>query len=302
MPNQTHRSGKLCDEWRVAVIIASIGRRIEIGQLLPHLLSQTLPPWKIILSVEKDDDLPEHIPTGVEIIKGPRGLTTQRNRGLEAVIDECDVIVFYDDDFIPAKNSIAEIVNIFKKYPDIIASTGRVLADGVKKGGIEYSVSVELLKKSEIQNQDENIHDVDSLYGCNMALRTMAIGSIRFDETLPLYGWQEDVDFAGQLLVKGRVVSADTFQGVHRGVSKGRTPGTKLGYAQVINPLYLVKKGTMRRKKAYILILKNIIANHARFFSAEPFIDRRGRAKGNWIGLWYFLNGRVDPKEINRIK
>ncbi|WP_324481927.1 glycosyltransferase [Acidiphilium sp.] len=302
MTEQNHKIEKIFDEWKVAIIIASIGRRNEIEQLLPHLFSQTLPPWKVILSVEKNDDIPDGIPSAVEIIKGPRGLTAQRNRGLESVINNCDVIVFYDDDFIPARNSIAEIVKIFEKYPEIVASTGLVLADGVKKGGIEYDVSVDIVNNQSISNPPENIRDIDSLYGCNMALRAKAVGAIRFDETLPLYGWQEDVDFAGQLLVKGRIVSADTFQGVHRGVNKGRTPGAKLGYAQVVNPLYLFKKGTMRWKKALILVLKNIIANHMRLIWEEPFIDRRGRAKGNWIGLWHILTGSSDPRRINQIK
>ena len=108
-----------------------------------------------------------------------------------------------------------------------------------------------------------------------MAFRMSAVRNLRFDENLPLYGWQEDVDFAGQLLMKGRIVKTNAFSGVHRGVTRGRTPGVALGFSQIVNPIYLVNKGTMRRTKALKLMAKNLIANHLRSVRPEAFIDPR---------------------------
>ena len=34
---------------------------------------------------------------------GPRGLCAQRNRGVKAIADRCDVVVFFDDDYLPAR-------------------------------------------------------------------------------------------------------------------------------------------------------------------------------------------------------
>lgn len=291
---------------RVAVIAASLGRSEELGMLLVHLKRQTLAPVRIVLSVERDKDVPSTIQDGVEVIMGPRGLTAQRNRGLERVLGDCDIVVFYDDDFVPADDALERIAALFTVQQDIVGATGEVLLDGVKQGGITYSEArIAIAERSAaevITNRRETSENTDAAYGCNMAFRAAAIGMSRFDETLPLYGWQEDVDFTGQMLAKGRVVKSSCFAGVHRGVSKGRTRGINLGYSQIVNPAYLVNKGTMRRKKALVLAAKNMLANHVKLLHPEPFIDRSGRAKGNWIGLWHLTTGRAHPQKALQIR
>jgi GT2 family glycosyltransferase len=255
----------------------------------------------VVLSVERSSDLPERLPSGVQVIMGCRGLTIQRNRGLDRAIGNSDIIVFFDDDFVPAQDAIEKIVNLFEQNTDIIAATGTVLQDGVKYGGLPYKEALDVLERNKASANGRVVNAAtDSLYGCNMALRTEMLGDVRFDENLPLYAWQEDVDFTGQLLRKGRIVKTTAFAGVHRGVNKGRTPGLALGFSQIVNPIYLVRKGTMRRSKAVKLMAKNFIANHAKIICAEPFIDRVGRSKGNWLGLWHIMRGNCDPAAIPR--
>jgi GT2 family glycosyltransferase len=289
---------------RIAVIVASIGRSEEIGQLLQNLEQQTYLPSSIVLSVEKTSDLPGNIDPAVYVIMGPRGLPVQRNRGMEHVLRDSDIVVFFDDDFLPAKDALAEIARLFEGNEDIIGATGNVLSDGVKRGGVPYDEAVEILAKYEHARQSTPVVniDTDAAYGCNMAFRTAAIGACRFDEKLPLYAWQEDVDFTGQLLAKGRMVKTTAFSGVHRGVSKGRSPGLALGYSQIVNPAYLMRKGTMRRKKALLLMMKNFIANHAMLLFPEPLIDRAGRSHGNWLGLWDVVTGQSDPGKILHLR
>ena len=41
--------------------------------------------------------------------------------------------------------------------------------------------------------------------------------NLRFDENLPLYGWQEDVDFSLQIAPFGRLAKSDKLLGVHLG-------------------------------------------------------------------------------------
>jgi GT2 family glycosyltransferase len=223
---------------------------------------------------------------------------------LEHVLQDCDILVFFDDDFLPAKDALAEMIQLFAENEDIIGATGQVLSDGVKRGGVPYDEAVQVLAEHERHALEVPVvnTDTDAAYGCNMAFRAAAIGSCRFDEKLPLYAWQEDVDFTGQLLVKGRIVKTTAFSGVHRGVSKGRSPGFALGYSQMANPVYLMRKGTMRPPKAMRLMLKNFIANHARMLFPEPLIDRAGRSRGNWLGLWHIITGRSDPGVILRLR
>jgi len=284
---------------RIAVVVASLNRPEEIGQLLLALKAQSLQPSAIVLSVASNADLPPNLPPDVEIVMGGAGSSAQRNRGMELVLERSDAVVFFDDDFIPTKDALTGISRFFTTFPDAVGATGLVLHDGVKEGGITYESALQIVRAYEA-GPELPLRNEDFLfaYGCNMAFRTSAIGKIRFDENLPLYGWQEDMDFAGQISVHGKVIRTTSFAGVHRGVNKGRSSGVMLGFSQIINPTYLVRKGTMRPKKAATLIVKNLIANHVKVLMPEPFIDRSGRLRGNWLGLFHLLRGHADPTAV----
>jgi GT2 family glycosyltransferase len=290
-------------ELNIAIAIASIKRPDEIGQLLAQLEHQTLQPAQIILSLERRTDAPADLPAGAEIILGSKGLTAQRNRALNAVRQDCDVVVFYDDDYLPCDDALAGISELFSSNDDIAGATGWVLQDGITRGGLSYETALDCIAAYRANAASGKLtqHNIDELYGCNMAFRMSAVQELRFDEKLPLYAWQEDVDFAGQLIAKGRIVKTNAFCGVHRGVTRGRTPGLALGFSQIVNPIYLVKKGTMRPAKALKLMAKNFLANHLKAVRPEAFIDRAGRMHGNWIGLRHLLSGKSDPGAIPRL-
>jgi GT2 family glycosyltransferase len=289
---------------RIAVVVATLGRPQEVGQLLERLARQTLPPCVIVLSVESDADLPPRLSDHVQVVTGPRGASAQRNRGIDLVHGECDIIAFFDDDFLPCIHSLSGMAALFRDNPGVVGATGRVLADGVSHGGIAYDDACAIVapfdRAGPAQGRIER--DLHAAYGCNMAFRAAAVGEIRFDENLPLYSWQEDVDFAARTLSRGRVVKTDAFVGVHRGVTRGRTSGLRFGFSQIVNPVYLVRKGTMRRRHAIQLILRNFVANHFRALWPEPWIDRRGRVQGNWIGLVQVLSGDVRPQRVTELR
>ncbi|MFN9505021.1 MAG: glycosyltransferase family 2 protein, partial [Rubrivivax sp.] len=73
------------------------------------------------------------------------------------------------------------------------------------------------------------------------------------------------------------------------------------GYSQVINPVYLARKGTMSMSYARRLILKNVAANHLKALRPEPWVDRMGRVRGNWIGFMDVIKGRVTPERIESL-
>jgi hypothetical protein len=284
---------------RIAVVVASKGRPAEIAQLLAALDRQSLKPSAIILSVTSEDDLPAALPEDIIRILGPAGSSAQRNRGLEAVLDRSDVVVFYDDDFLPSRHALRGIKAFFETFPHMTGATGFVLKDGVTKGGLSSEEAQQIVEAFDLATPLALRHgDQLSGYGCNMAVRCTAIGTIRFDENLPLYGWQEDRDFAAQVAAKGPFVWTNAFAGVHRGVVKARTPGRRLGYSQMVNPAYLVRKGTMPWRKAGTLMLRNFAANAVKSLAPEPYIDRRGRLVGNLIGLTDIMRGAADPMKV----
>jgi len=88
---------------------------------------------------------------------------------------------------------------------------------------------------------------------------------------------------------------------VHLGTKRsGRSPGKQLGYSQVANRIYIMRKGHMSALQAVHGNMKNITANLVRSLRPEPWVDRRGRLEGNALALWDWVRGRVDPERILR--
>lgn len=289
----------------VAVIVASLGRADLINRMIQRMAAQTRQPDLLLFSTIVPADLPEDFTANdhVQAVFGPKGLPAQRNTALDHIGDRYDLVVFYDDDFVPSLHSIENVETFFRTNPDVAGATGHVLADGIKTAGIGDEEAVRIVAQHDRAQvySGKIMRTVAGLYGCNMAYRVAAIGAVRFDERLRLYGWQEDIDFSAQLRSCGQIVATDAFAGVHQGVKHGRTSGLRLGYSQVINPLYLVRKGTMTPRYALRLMLGNVLMNHARMLMPEPWVDRMGRARGNWIGLFDALRGRLTPERIETL-
>jgi GT2 family glycosyltransferase len=285
---------------RIAIVIASTGRPKELGRWAEHVKRQTLPPTQLVYAVVKSTDLPESVPDNVTIVHSHPGLPIQRNVALEAVMQSCDIIAYFDDDFVPSSCCIEGIDAFFRLYPDVVAANGTLLADGINSAGISYEDATQLVARHDSLPRAPPVvlHELGGLYGCNMVYRINAIGQERFDEELPLYAWQEDIDFAARVGRRGRIVKTNAFHGVHRGVKGARLAGVRLGYSQVVNPIYLTRKGTLPTRVAAKLILKNILMNHAKSLFPEPWIDRLGRCKGNWLAIVDVLLGRDHPKNI----
>lgn len=286
---------------KVAVVIASKGRPVELGRWLDHVRRQIVKPVAVVFAVTAASDLPCGDLGPLFTVKiGATGSCAQRNAGLAAVLGAADIIAFFDDDYIPSSRCIEGVEALFAAHPDVAAANGTLLADGVNSPGIPYADAMALIDQHDSLPvvPVEVLGTLSGLYGCNMAFRATAIGGDRFDERLPLYAWQEDIDFAARVGKRGLIVKSNAFYGVHQGVKGARPSGVRLGYSQIANPLYLIRKGTMTAREALPLIVKNFIKNHARALFPEPWIDRVGRCKGNWLAIGDTLMRRADPNNI----
>ena len=284
---------------RIFVVIATIGRAELVCRTIDFLADQSRPADGIVVSSVTPQDVAgvDQARGAPEVLFGEKGLCRQRNRALDALQDRADVIVFFDDDFIPAPDYLAIVEALFRVNPKLVGITGDLLADGVLRGGYSIEEAHAIIAGRE-HTFPPAITERHELYGCNMAIRVSAADGLRFDENLPLYGWQEDVDFTNRLGRRGRMIAASSVTGVHLGVSGGRTSGKRLGYSQVANIIYLKRKGTMRADFGNRLMSKNLFANALRSVKPEPLVDRRGRLLGNVLAVADCLRGRVDPRKI----
>jgi hypothetical protein len=289
----------------VAVVIASLGRPDLLAQMRDLIAAQTRQPEILLFSVVSAADVPADFAEDdhCRVIMGSKGLCTQRNNALDWLGGRYDIVLFYDDDFIPARTSVEGVERFFRTHPEVAGATGNVIADGINNAGISFEAALAILEKHASRDTTPNsiVGPLTGLYGCNMAYRVASIGSNRFDERLKLYAWQEDIDFAASLNDRGRIVKTFAFAGIHQGVKIGRTPGRRLGYSQIINPSYLAHKGTMPVSFALKLMVRNMLANHLKALRPEPWVDRWGRVRGNWIGLMDLVRGRLTPERIEHL-
>jgi GT2 family glycosyltransferase len=285
---------------RLAIGIATRGRAATLAALLPEIAKQTMQPNRIVVCGTQPDDL-VGIEQGhpVELLISTPGLPNQRNAIL-ATLQDCDIVLFLDDDFLMAPRYIEATLAAMQAHPDIVVSTGALIADDARGPGLSVTQALAMVEEHAgrglIPGWDRAAHG----YGCNMALRLAPIFAhgLSFDERLPLYGWSEDVDFTHRLGCHGVIVKIRGAQGVHLGVKSGRTPGRRLGYSQVANPIYLFGKGSYSFGRAFRSVGRNLAANAMRAVQPEPFIDRRGRLHGNVVALADLLRGRLRPERM----
>ncbi|MBU6406830.1 MAG: glycosyltransferase [Alphaproteobacteria bacterium] len=290
------------DKVRVAIAVATTGRPEILKSMTGFLVAQSVPAELIIVSAAAENDVQglkrDH--PQIEIVFGPKGSSHQRNTALRALKDRCDAVVFFDDDFLPSRFFIERTAALLSAHPEIAGMSGVLKDDGVGRGGVALSEAKALVEAADkaLPPLHSPLKTINNMYGCNMVARMPAALDVLFDERLPLYGWQEDVDFSVRLRPYGRIVRTRALTGVHLGVRSGRSPGVPLGYSQIANLHYLVRKGTFTPHNALQLAGRNFAANLAKALFPEPWIDRKGRLVGNLMALRDMAAGRIDPERV----
>lgn len=284
---------------RIFVVIATVGRPEVVGRTVAWLDRQTRCADGVVVASVTPNDVTglDALPNPPEVVFSGKGLCTQRNRALEHLTGRADIIVFFDDDFVPAHDYLAQIEAEFAADPNLVGATGRLIADGIHNQGYSFDEAVALVE-ADTPPDPRGERPTEALYGCNMTIRIAAADGLRFDEALPLYGWLEDIDFTYRLSQRGRLVRSQRYAGVHMGVKGGRTSGRKLGYSQIANPSYLLAKHSVPPSLAFRLMRQNLVSNVVRSLRPEPHIDRRGRLAGNLLAIVDLVRGRADPRRI----
>ncbi len=286
----------------IIIGIPTVGRASILRQTLAEFQGQTRQPNGIMVCGATQADVMGATTAAqdVTVLMSAPGLPRQRNAILEAAIaGGVDVVVFFDDDFLPHADYLAAIERHMQNCPRSVVATGAVLADGIKGPGLTVAAGRAIIARgcASIAADAPSF----AAYGCNMAVRMQPVQlhGVRFDERLPMYGWQEDVDFSRRLADFGDVMSVGAALGVHLGVKQGRSSGIRLGYSQVANPLYLsAKRRGYPLRRAISHVASNVAMNVVRSAWPEPYVDRRGRLKGNVLAMRDLIIGAMLPERI----
>jgi len=281
----------------LVVILASAGRPELLADVIRDLAGQS-EPFGLIVSVPDGGSLPESgLPEEARVVYA-RGLAAQRNAGLAAAPQDA-LVFFFDDDAVVRPDYLRRARDFFAARPDVVGITGRVLLDGATHDAISRDESERALRSSTALDPSGRSRPTAELYGCNFAFRRSSSVPELFDERLPLYSWLEDHDFARRLMRYGALAVVEDCVIVHRGVkSGGRAAHARLGYAQMINPLYLHRKGSFPWWLAIREIVPRCGKNLLLSAGGAESSWRRQRLRGNLHALADALRGRFEPERM----
>jgi GT2 family glycosyltransferase len=287
----------------IAVALASAGRPELLAEALASCAAQRGVTFTGIVSVPDEASLPaDHaVLDGWTIVTGARGLAAQRNAALDAVGD-VDLVAFFDDDAVLRPDYLANAVRFLSYRPDVVGLTGRVLLDGATLGEVDRAAAADALARSATTGATARWRPARELYGCNFVARAVPAVELRFDARLPFYSWLEDHDFARRLMRRGLLAEVDDCVIVHRGAaSGGRQSHLRLGYSQVMNPVYLHRKGSFPAWLAVQQIFRPVAKNLALAAVGRASPWRRERLRGNVLAVCDVLRGRITPERITRL-
>jgi GT2 family glycosyltransferase len=281
----------------VVAVLASAGRAHLLENVIRDLRAQTRPLDAIVLSVPDGRSLPPSGPDGCTVVYENRGLAAQRNAGMRAFPD-ATFYFFFDDDAVVRADYVERALAHFGRDASLVGLTGNVLLDGGASEEVSAVAAEEALRTADPDAVGLDPTPVRGLYGCNFAVRNLD-RMIYFDDRLPLYSWLEDRDFSHRLERRGVTVRVEDCMIVHRGAkSGGRMAHTRLGYTQVMNPVYFLLKQSFTAKETFLEIGRPVAMNVLRSATGPNRSWRRERLRGNLIALGSILRGRIDPERM----
>jgi GT2 family glycosyltransferase len=267
-----------------SVVIATLARPDVLERALDSLTSSSIRPCEVLVVDGDDRRSAESVvarrrggPLAVRHIPAPRGLTRQRNIGLDAVSGE--VVVFLDDDARVCPDTLGRVLAAYRE-PDVVGATCRIVdvmgPEGSRVAGRTSRVRI-LLRGGGRDGTftaagyprrlvDQTVStDVEFMPGCFMSARTQVARGVRFDERLTGYGLAEDEDFSYRLSLHGRVRSLGHAVVEHDNAGV-RAGGDRRAFAhQVVrNRSYLFEKNfpQTRRARAQFTLLMVILVVH----------------------------------------
>lgn len=256
----------------------------SVLQLLQSVQDQTLYPDEILIidgstNAETEIILKENLFSNLFYYAVPpeyRGLTRQRNYGIERVRTEMEVVCFLDDDTVLEKDYFEEIIKTFKYYPDVsgvggvaINENSWALAEPYKAydyrrycqwDGFVYKEGQRNVVRNYLGLQSNlgpgrmpdyshgktcgfplngKTYEVDLLIGMSFAFRKKVVDSIQFSPYFEGYGLYEDADFSLRALQFGKNTINTKAQLSHFHHPSGRPNHYRYGKMVVRNGWYV---------------------------------------------------------------
>ncbi len=259
------------------LIVPTYRRPQDVMSLLNTLVSQeynrpgSVPATVAIVDGSSEDDVEEAVtavarqslPFHLRYIRSPRGLTRQRNVGIDATSEE--FVFFLDDDAIPDVGYFQAVLEVFEndKPGDIGAVGGCVLNDLNQAPSWTWRLrlALRLAPLTEpmqythcgtstpraLMKPFSGIRRVDVLSGCAFSFRRGVLECERFSQFFEGYSQGEDMEMSLRVGQRWVVVCAGDARVMHIPSPAGRPASFQKGRMDVRNRLFIWRRYSQQR-------------------------------------------------------
>lgn len=307
-----------------SVVIATRNRPSALRLSIPRMLQQSREPAQLIV-IDSSDDHTETLEAVREAVNGhpvslvvrhsERGLTLQRNAGLQLVTNP---VTFYpDDDSIWFPGTAEEILAVYERDeegriaavcggdspnppPDFLVTGSKTYSmrksDRVLRGVAGKRIKLEnrfvpdparLVGRDYIRGcripewfQERDVVPVEWMTGFRMSFRTEVIRSTGFNEAFKNYCLFEDIDASFKAWQLGMVAGARSARIFHYKSPERRAGGRRLGVEQVLNKAYVVASFTPVGHTARIATKRFAVYKILQYLAGARDAFGRERLKG----------------------
>lgn len=320
-----------------SLIICTYLRAESILKLLNSVKKQTLYPDEIlivdgssnlntkqILEANKFENLKYFL-----VDKEDRGLTKQRNFGINKISKDIDVVCFLDDDTILEINYFEELIKTYHIKKDAVAVGGYIINDVewcqkegdlnfddfkidgfVRKLGKRYTIRKKLKLLPDVKPgvmptfsngypvsflpPTNKTYEVEFFTGCSMSFKKYLFDEICFSTYFEGYGLYEDLDFCLRANEYGNSYVNTAAKARHYHDSSGRPNKYQYGKMVVRNGWYVWRlKYSKPKLKARIkwnsIIFLQIFLRSLNIFNTKYKTEAYTEALGRFIGLFSLI-------------
>lgn len=254
---------------KTSVIVCTRNRLPELLQFTHSLAQQSEPPDEYLIVDSSDTPINQSkgftetmhasaLP--LTYIRTTPGLTHQRNVGIKHCQGE--IIYFFDDDIILAKDYLQIINQTMRNDPDCMGAMGDIANTNKPTfiGRFEFALrGIFLLQRSfgdgkfrssGLPRHPYGTHeaiDTEVLGGCLMAYRKVVFDEFSFDDSMTGYSYMEDVDFSRRVSYTYKLRFNPKARCEHRHTSPSKERLRERCRMFMVNHRYLFDKNFLSR-------------------------------------------------------
>ncbi len=331
---------------KFSLIICTYMRPDAIVKLLQSVAIQSLHPTEILIIDGSTDNKTEQLLNKhsfkclhyFKVDKSQRGLTKQRNFGINKVADTSKIICFLDDDTLLEKDYFGQLIKTYSIYPKAIAVGGYITNEvnwetknnNILNDEFEMDGFVRKLGKRNVIRKKLGLlsdkppgfmpifsngfpvsflppsaktYEVEYFMGGVSSYKKEIFDSISFSTYFEGYGLYEDLDFCLRVSKIGKLYVNTSAKLEHHHESSGRPNNYKYGKMVVRNGWYVWRvkysnPSVKTRIKWNAIVFLQILLRGLNIFNTQNKKEAFAEMVGRKMGWWSLVFNK--PKLNNK--